>query len=89
MYQRLAIDVDRRVREAGQKAHLVMIGIVGRDLAPHLKALAPAWYLSRADPHPPVNSQTLCRVTEIIKLKIWAQSYKTFGRLFRHLTPLT
>jgi hypothetical protein len=56
LYQRLSCDVDRRVREAAQKAHLVVIGVVGRDLAPHLKALAPAWYISKADPHLPVHS---------------------------------
>jgi hypothetical protein len=55
LYTRLANDTDRRVREATQKAHLVVVSRVGRDLAPFLKALVPSWHVLCSDPHIPAS----------------------------------
>ena len=33
-----------------------MVQLSGRNLAPHLRSLAPTWFLSLCDPHPPAAS---------------------------------
>ena len=51
VYNKLATDTDRRVRELAHSALSLVIKGVGRGLAPHLKALVGAWFLGQADPH--------------------------------------
>ena len=51
VYNKLASDTDRRVRELSHTALSLVIKGVGRALAPHLKALVGAWFLGQADPH--------------------------------------
>ena len=56
LYCKLSNDNDRRVREYAHKAHLKLSTTVGRDLAPHLRSIAAAWFLGRFDCHPPAAS---------------------------------
>jgi len=51
VYNKLATDTDRRVRELAHTALSLVIKGVGRALAPHLKSLVGAWFLGQADPH--------------------------------------
>ena len=51
VYNKLATDTDRRVRELAHTALALVIKGVGRALAPHLKSLVGAWFLGQADPH--------------------------------------
>ena len=51
VYNKLATDTDRRVRELAHTALNLVIKGVGRALAPHLKSLVGAWFLGQADPH--------------------------------------
>lgn len=53
LYSRLAFDQDQRVREAAQRAHLIVVKRLGRELAPYLKSIASSWLLSCGDPHAP------------------------------------
>ena len=51
VYSKLATDTDRRVRELAHLALAAVVRPVGRQLAPHLRAMVGAWYLGMADPH--------------------------------------
>ncbi|XP_065225730.1 E3 ubiquitin-protein ligase listerin [Planococcus citri] len=52
LYNSLAVDSDYRVREAAQQAHRVFVLAVKRDIAPYLKQLIGAWFVSPFDSHP-------------------------------------
>ncbi|MPC13577.1 E3 ubiquitin-protein ligase listerin [Portunus trituberculatus] len=51
LYAKLSIDVERRVREGVQSCHRVLSSRVGRQMAPHLKVIMPAWVTAVCDPH--------------------------------------
>jgi hypothetical protein len=53
LFNRLAIDIDRRVREATHCAHEQMCVRAGRQLAAHLKVIVPCWLCTMCDPHLP------------------------------------
>ncbi|XP_066277345.1 E3 ubiquitin-protein ligase listerin-like isoform X3 [Branchiostoma lanceolatum] len=53
LYNRIAVDHDRRVREASQVAFQQLVLKVGRSLAPHLKHLMGIWLLSQCDTYVP------------------------------------
>ena len=61
IYAKIAVDHDRRVREAAQRANLKVVTSVGKALAPYLKSLMPAWFLSQHDPHAPAAASTASR----------------------------
>ena len=61
IYTKIAVDNDRRVREAAQRANLKVVTSVGKALAPYLKSLMPAWFLSQHDPHAPAAASTAKR----------------------------
>ncbi|EDV25006.1 uncharacterized protein TRIADDRAFT_25963 [Trichoplax adhaerens] len=52
-YNRLAYDVDRKVREATQQALLSIVKCVRRRLAPHLKSIIGCWLCSHHDSYAP------------------------------------
>ena len=53
IYSRLAVDGDRRVREKTASAHSQFSSKLGRNIAPHLKAMMGAWFTSQCDTYPP------------------------------------
>ncbi|XP_078698353.1 E3 ubiquitin-protein ligase listerin-like isoform X4 [Branchiostoma floridae x Branchiostoma belcheri] len=53
LYNRIAVDHDRRVREASQVAFQQLVLKVGRSLAPHLKHVMGIWLLSQCDTYVP------------------------------------
>lgn len=53
IYAKLSIDAERRVREAAQVANKALVIQVGKQLAPHLRAVMPTWVLAMVDPHTP------------------------------------
>ncbi|CAH1799497.1 unnamed protein product [Owenia fusiformis] len=56
LYNKMALDNDRKVREATQLAFEQLVLRVRRNLAPHLKSLMGCWLLSQCDSHPPAAS---------------------------------
>lgn len=42
-----------QVREAAQVAHGALVAQVGKQLAPHLRSIMPAWILAMVDLHSP------------------------------------
>ncbi|KAK7480178.1 hypothetical protein BaRGS_00028563 [Batillaria attramentaria] len=56
IYNKMAIDVDHRVRECTQNAMATLVGRVRRNLAPYLKNVMGAWLLSQNDTYPTVAS---------------------------------
>ncbi|KAH9525306.1 listerin E3 ubiquitin protein ligase 1 [Bulinus truncatus] len=56
IYNKLAIDVDHKVRELTQKAHLVLVEKTGKCIAPHLKTIMGIWMVSMCDTYPTVAS---------------------------------
>ena len=55
-YNKLAIDVDHRVREATQQAQNALVLRMRKSLAPYLKSLMGSWLLSQCDTYPTVAS---------------------------------
>ncbi|CAG0892154.1 unnamed protein product [Darwinula stevensoni] len=55
-YARLALDYEKKVREAVQNCHLTFVKRLGKKIAPHLKSLMPPWIISIGDTHPPAAS---------------------------------
>ncbi|KAH3724799.1 E3 ubiquitin-protein ligase listerin-like [Dreissena polymorpha] len=56
MFNKLALDIDYRVREATQQAMSTLVSRVRRNLAPYLRNLMGAWLLSQCDTYPTVAS---------------------------------
>lgn len=56
LYNKLALDNDRRVREATHRAHEQLCLKVKRGLAPHAKAMVGAWLAGQCDPFAPAAS---------------------------------
>ncbi|XP_076444404.1 E3 ubiquitin-protein ligase listerin-like isoform X2 [Babylonia areolata] len=56
LFNKLAIDVDPKVREYTQGAMATLVSRVRRNLAPYLKNVMGAWILSRNDTYPTVSS---------------------------------
>ncbi|XP_028412212.1 E3 ubiquitin-protein ligase listerin-like [Dendronephthya gigantea] len=54
LYNKLALDIDYRVREATQHAMNQMTTRVGRNFAPHLKSVMGVWLCSQCDTYLPV-----------------------------------
>ena len=81
IYAKIAVDNDRRVREASQRANLKVVTSVGKALAPYLKSLMPAWFLSQHDPHAPAAASTARRsLTEAFPADAKRQEAVTFCR---------
>ena len=55
IFSRLAVDADRRVREKLHLAHSQFASKLGRNIAPHLKAMMGAWFTSQCDTYPPAS----------------------------------
>ncbi|XP_053396155.1 E3 ubiquitin-protein ligase listerin-like [Mercenaria mercenaria] len=55
-YNKMALDIDYRVREAAQQAMSTLVSRVRRNLAPYLRNLMGAWVLSQCDTYPTVAS---------------------------------
>ncbi|CAL4072477.1 unnamed protein product, partial [Meganyctiphanes norvegica] len=55
LYNKISIDVERRVREGSQASHAALAKKAGKQLAPHLRAIMPAWILAMVDPHAPAS----------------------------------
>ena len=53
VYNKLATDGDRRVRELAHTALGLVVKAVGKALTPHLKAVAGVWFLGQADNQAP------------------------------------
>ncbi|KAL6967782.1 RING-type E3 ubiquitin transferase [Sarracenia purpurea var. burkii] len=49
-YKRLLLDYNREVRRATHDTMTLLVSVVGRDLAPHLKSLMGPWWFSQFDP---------------------------------------
>ncbi|XP_076317410.1 E3 ubiquitin-protein ligase listerin [Tachypleus tridentatus] len=56
LYVKLAVDCDRRVREATHYAHECLVSRARRNLAPHLKSIMGVWVVTQCDPHAPAAS---------------------------------
>ncbi|WAR08242.1 LTN1-like protein [Mya arenaria] len=56
MFNKMAIDIDHRVREANQLAMSTLAVRVRRNLAPYLRNLMGAWLMSQCDTYPTVSS---------------------------------
>lgn len=55
LYNKLSIDVERRVREGSQASHAALIKKAGKQMALHLRSVMPAWVLAMVDPHSPAS----------------------------------
>ncbi|KAL4705825.1 hypothetical protein ACJJTC_017802 [Scirpophaga incertulas] len=60
-YKILAVDTDCKVREAAQLCHGTFARVCGRQLAPVIRQLVPAWLQAQYDEHAPAAS--LCRAS--------------------------
>lgn len=56
IFNKMAIDIDHRVRECTQNAMTTLVRRVGRNIAPYLKNVMGAWLLSQNDTYPTVAS---------------------------------
>lgn len=56
MYCNLSTDVEHRVRENAQQAQAAIVAKAGKNIAPFLKQLAPAWISAQYDTYAPVAS---------------------------------
>lgn len=56
LYNNLSTDVEHRVREAAQQAQSALMSQAGKNIAPYLKQLAPAWIASQYDTYAPAAS---------------------------------
>ncbi|KAJ0179065.1 hypothetical protein K1T71_005840 [Dendrolimus kikuchii] len=55
-YKILTADTDRKVREMTQICHGAIVAACGRQVAPHLKQLLPAWLQAQYDDHAPAQT---------------------------------
>lgn len=56
LYNNLSTDVEHRVRESAQQAHAALMLQAGKNIAPYLKQIAPAWITSQYDTYAPAAS---------------------------------
>lgn len=56
LYSNLSTDVEHRVREMAQQAQSAVVAKAGKNIAPYLKQLAPAWISAQYDTYAPVAS---------------------------------
>ncbi|XP_041350967.1 E3 ubiquitin-protein ligase listerin-like [Gigantopelta aegis] len=56
IYNKMAIDIDYRVRETAQQAMNTLVSKVRRNLAPYVKSIMGSWLLSQCDTYPTVSS---------------------------------
>ncbi|GFN93637.1 E3 ubiquitin-protein ligase listerin-like [Plakobranchus ocellatus] len=56
IYNKIAIDVDHKVRELAQKATASLASKTGKAMAPHLKSIMGMWVVSMCDTYPTVAS---------------------------------
>lgn len=56
LYSNLSTDVEHRVRESAQQAQSAMVTKAGKNIAPFLKQLAPAWISAQYDTYAPAAS---------------------------------
>lgn len=56
LYNNLSTDVEHRVREAAQQAQAALMTQAGKNIAPYLKQIAPAWITSQYDTYAPAAS---------------------------------
>ncbi|GFR72211.1 E3 ubiquitin-protein ligase listerin [Elysia marginata] len=56
IYNKVAIDVDHKVRELSQKATAALASRTGKAMAPHLKSIMGMWVVSMCDTYPTVAS---------------------------------
>lgn len=56
LYNNLSTDVEHRVREAAQQAQLTLMKQAGKNIAPYLKQITPAWITSQYDTYAPAAS---------------------------------
>lgn len=56
IYNKVAIDVDHKVRELSQKATAALANRTGKAMAPHLKSIMGMWVVSMCDTYPTVAS---------------------------------
>jgi len=59
VYNKLATDVDRRVRELAHTCLMAVVKGVGKNLALHLKTMCGVWYIGQSDPHTPAAQAAL------------------------------
>jgi len=59
VYNKLATDGDRRVRELAHTCLLSVVKGVGKNLALHLKTMCGVWYIGQSDPHTPAAQAAL------------------------------
>lgn len=51
MYRKLIMDPSRTVRSETAAVQRAFLGVVGKAVAPHLRALIGPWWLAQHDPH--------------------------------------
>lgn len=56
LYNNLSTDVEHRVRESSQQAQAALINQAGKNIAPYLRQIAPAWISSQYDTYAPAAS---------------------------------
>ncbi|XP_038115806.1 E3 ubiquitin-protein ligase listerin isoform X1 [Culex quinquefasciatus] len=56
LYGNLSTDVEHRVRETAQQAQAAVVAKAGKNIAPYLKQLAPAWISAQYDTYAPAAS---------------------------------
>ncbi|XP_050076101.1 E3 ubiquitin-protein ligase listerin [Anopheles maculipalpis] len=59
LFVNLSTDAEHRVREATQQAQAAIVARAGKEIAPFLKQLAPAWISSQYDTYGPAASAAL------------------------------
>uniref|UniRef100_A0A182LWT0 E3 ubiquitin-protein ligase listerin n=1 Tax=Anopheles culicifacies TaxID=139723 RepID=A0A182LWT0_9DIPT len=59
LFVNLSTDAEHRVREASQQAQAAIVTRAGKEIAPFLKQLAPAWISSQYDTYGPAASTAL------------------------------
>jgi len=59
VYNKLATDGDRRVRELAHTCLMSVVKGVGKNLALHLKTMCGVWYIGQSDPHTPAAQAAL------------------------------
>lgn len=59
IYVNLATDAEHRVRETAQQAQAAIVARAGKNIAPFLRQLAPAWISSQYDSYAPAASSAL------------------------------
>ncbi|KAL7747430.1 hypothetical protein RI367_007184 [Sorochytrium milnesiophthora] len=60
LYNRLGNDVDRRVRSLAAEVHALVVGSVGKKIAPHLKKVMATWLMSFFDAKEIAKTATEC-----------------------------